>query len=85
MQIQDVFSAYKTDLQQMEIYLEKYLTSEVKLIPEVAHHLAVSRSKVYQLMESNQLPYIKLGRCRRVYWADVHALLATNRIGGSES
>ncbi len=48
MQIQDVFSAYKTDLQQMEKYLDKYLTSEVKLIPEVAHHLIDSGGKRFR-------------------------------------
>jgi excisionase family DNA binding protein len=54
-------------------------------VAEVARHLAVSRSKVYQLMESNQLPYVKLGRCRRVHWVDVHTLLTANRIGRSAS
>jgi len=48
MQIQDVFTAYKTDLQQMEKYLDKYLTSEVKLIPEVAHHLIDSGGKRFR-------------------------------------
>jgi octaprenyl-diphosphate synthase len=48
MQIQDVFSIYKTDLQQMEAYLDKYLTSEVKLIPEVAHHLIDSGGKRFR-------------------------------------
>jgi octaprenyl-diphosphate synthase len=48
MQIQDVFSAYKNDLQEMEKYLDKYLTSEVKLIPEVAHHLIDSGGKRFR-------------------------------------
>ena len=50
-------------------------------ISEVARYLAVSRSTVYQLMESGQLPYVKLGRCRRIHWDDVHTLLAAIRIG----
>ena len=54
-------------------------------VPEVARHLAVSRSKVYQLMESDQLPYVKLGRCRRIHWTDVHTLLSANRISNSSS
>ncbi|PKN69764.1 MAG: octaprenyl diphosphate synthase [Deltaproteobacteria bacterium HGW-Deltaproteobacteria-12] len=48
MQIQDVFAAYKSDLQQMEKYLDKYLTSEVRLIPEVAHHLIDSGGKRFR-------------------------------------
>jgi octaprenyl-diphosphate synthase len=48
MQIQDVFSAYKNDLQQVEKYLNKHITSEVKLIPEVAHHLIDSGGKRFR-------------------------------------
>ncbi|MGD0022497.1 MAG: polyprenyl synthetase family protein [Smithellaceae bacterium] len=48
MQIQDVFTAYKNDLQQVEKYLNKYITSEVKLIPEVAHHLIDSGGKRFR-------------------------------------
>ncbi|NTW07241.1 MAG: polyprenyl synthetase family protein, partial [Syntrophaceae bacterium] len=45
MQIQDIFAAYKDDMQQVEKHLDKYLTSEVKLIPEVCHHLIDSGGK----------------------------------------
>ncbi|MEN6489707.1 MAG: polyprenyl synthetase family protein [Smithella sp.] len=45
MQIQDIFTAYKDDMQQGEKYLDKYLTSEVKLIPEGCHHLIDSGGK----------------------------------------
>jgi octaprenyl-diphosphate synthase len=48
MQIQDVFSAYKTDLQQVGIHLDKYITSQVKLIPEVSHHLIDSGGKRFR-------------------------------------
>jgi octaprenyl-diphosphate synthase len=48
MQIQDVFSAYKTDLQQVEKYLDKYMMSEVKLIPEISHHLIASGGKRFR-------------------------------------
>ena len=48
MQIQEVFAAYKTDLQQVGEHLEKYMTSEVKLIPEVAHHLIDSGGKRFR-------------------------------------
>jgi len=48
MQIQDVFSAYKDDLQQIEKHLNRYITSEVKLIPEVSHHLLDSGGKRFR-------------------------------------
>ena len=48
MQIQDVFSAYKDDLQQVEKYINEYVTSEIKLIPEVAHHLIDSGGKRFR-------------------------------------
>lgn len=48
MQIQDVFSAYKDDLQQVGKHLDRYITSEVKLIPEVSHHLIDSGGKRFR-------------------------------------
>lgn len=48
MQIQDVFAAYKGDMQQVEKHLDKYITSEVKLIPEVSHHLIDSGGKRFR-------------------------------------
>jgi octaprenyl-diphosphate synthase len=48
MQIQDVFAAYKDDLQQVEKYLNKHITSDVKLIPEVSHHLIGSGGKRFR-------------------------------------
>ena len=48
MQIQDVFSEHKDDLQQVEKYINEYITSEIKLIPEVAHHLIDSGGKRFR-------------------------------------
>jgi octaprenyl-diphosphate synthase len=48
MQIQDVFAAYRDDLQQIEKHLDKYITSDVKLIPEVSHHLIDSGGKRFR-------------------------------------
>ena len=39
MQIADVFAAYSDEMRQIEVHLDRYITSDVKLIPEVAHHL----------------------------------------------
>ena len=48
MLIQDVFSAYKDDLQQVERRINDNVTSEIKLIPEVAHHLIDSGGKRFR-------------------------------------
>lgn len=48
MQIPDVFSAYKDDLQQVGAHLDRYITSEVKLIPEVSRHLIDSGGKRFR-------------------------------------
>ena len=48
MQIADVFSAYRDEMNAVEIHLDRYITSEVKLIPEVAHHLIDSGGKRFR-------------------------------------
>jgi octaprenyl-diphosphate synthase len=48
MLIQDVFSAHKDDLQQVEECINEYITSEIKLIPEVAHYLIDSGGKRFR-------------------------------------
>ena len=39
--------------------------SALATVREVADYLSLSRSKLYGLMYSGQLPYVKLGKCRR--------------------
>jgi octaprenyl-diphosphate synthase len=65
MQIQDVFAAYKDDMRQIEAHLDKYITSDVKLIPEVAHHLIDSGGKRFRHL----LQLICSGLCG---YKDVH-------------
>jgi len=48
MQIQDVFSVYKNDLQQVEKCINDNVISEIKLIPEIAHHLIDSGGKRFR-------------------------------------
>ncbi|MRR15049.1 MAG: polyprenyl synthetase family protein [Deltaproteobacteria bacterium] len=48
MQIADVFSAYRSEMKQVEVHLDRYITSDVKLIPEVAHHLIDSGGKRFR-------------------------------------
>ena len=48
MLIQDVFSAYKDDLQKVEKCISDNVSSEIKLIPEVVHHLTDSGGKRFR-------------------------------------
>jgi excisionase family DNA binding protein len=56
------------------------LDSGLQPVNKVARFLSLSRSKVYALMEAGELPYVKLGKSRRVRWADVLELVARNRV-----
>jgi excisionase family DNA binding protein len=49
-------------------------------VTAVAEFLAVSRSKVYAMMDSGDLAYVKLNKSRRVPWSAVHALVEQNTI-----
>ncbi len=48
MPIADVFTAYQDEMRQVEVHLDRYITSDVKLIPEVAHHLIDSGGKRFR-------------------------------------
>jgi octaprenyl-diphosphate synthase len=48
MQIQEVFTAYKDDLKKVEETLDKEIFSDVRLIPEIAHHLIDSGGKRFR-------------------------------------
>lgn len=50
-------------------------------ISEAALFLAVSRSSIYQLMEHGQLPYVKVGRARRVRQQDLDQFVLARLIG----
>jgi len=52
-------------------------------VADVANFLAISRSKIYKLMDEGELPYVKLGKCRRVLRTDVEALLEKSRVNQS--
>jgi octaprenyl-diphosphate synthase len=48
MQIQDVFRYFGNDLKRVEENMERYLRSEVRLIPEIIHHLIGSGGKRFR-------------------------------------
>lgn len=51
-------------------------------VREAARFLGISRSTLYELMESGRLQYVKLGRARRVPRRALVALAAGNLLGG---
>jgi excisionase family DNA binding protein len=57
--------------------------SHLVRVSEVARHLSLSRSKIYQMMDRGELPYVKLGKSRRVRWPDVERLVEQNTISRS--
>ncbi len=54
-------------------------------VSEVAKYLNMSRSKIYLMMEQGQLPFVKLGKSRRVRWNDVERLIDENTISQGEA
>jgi excisionase family DNA binding protein len=52
---------------------------------EAAQFLSVSRSKVYAMMDGGDLPYVKLGKSRRIPWVEVLKLVDRHTVlGGAE-
>lgn len=50
--------------------------------PEAGEFLSVSRSKLYELMDSGDLPFVKLGRSRRIPRRALVELAAKELRGG---
>ena len=50
-------------------------------VAEAALYLALSRSKLYAMMDAGELEYVKIGRSRRISTAAILAVVDTNRIG----
>src|SRR5262245_45212515 len=53
-------------------------------ILEASAFLRVSRSKIYLLMRSGELPYVKLGKCRRVSMMALRELVTAHTHGSEE-
>lgn len=51
-------------------------------VGEAARFLSLSRTTLYELMESGRLVYVKLGRARRIPRRAVIALATSNLRGG---
>ena len=52
-------------------------------VREAAEFLSISRSKLYEMMDNGELPFVKLGRSRRVPRRAVVELAARELRGGS--
>jgi len=50
-------------------------------VAEAALYLALSRSKLYAMMDAGELEYVKIGRSRRISTAAILAVVEINRIG----
>jgi excisionase family DNA binding protein len=53
-------------------------------VPEAARFLSISRTAVYALMGSGSLPYVKIGRCRRIPKDALVNLAAGRLVNGLE-
>lgn len=51
-------------------------------IPEVADRLTMSRTKVYELIQSGALPSVRIDRSRRVRVRDLEAFVGSLPVGG---
>ncbi len=51
-------------------------------IEEACKFLGVGRSTIYVLTESGQLPFIKIGKCRRIPWRALRQFNASCLTGG---
>ncbi len=52
----------------------------LRRITEAAEFLAISRSKVYMLMDSGQLSYVKIGKSRRIPMAALVRLIKDHTV-----
>jgi excisionase family DNA binding protein len=51
-------------------------------VNEAAGYLALSRSKVYDLMNAGEIPWVKIGSNRRIRAKDVRELIERSLVGG---
>ncbi|MBI3073016.1 MAG: helix-turn-helix domain-containing protein [Deltaproteobacteria bacterium] len=64
---------------------EAFLDEGLVSIRSAASFLCRSRSSVYQLMDDGQLPFVKIGRSRRIPKRALVNLIAENTHGGSRA
>lgn len=50
-------------------------------VSETAEQLSLSRSKIYQMMDTGELAYVKFGKARRIPVEEIDRLVLRNTIG----
>ena len=55
------------------------MEDKVFTIPEVAEYLKISKSKIYYLVQRNEIPYVRIGRNVRILESDLIAWLRMQR------
>lgn len=65
--------------------LSESLMNELVRVPEAARFLDISRSKLYGLMETGELAYVKFGKSRRIVRGDLQRLIERNTITARHS
>ncbi len=53
-------------------------------IIEVSRYLRISRTAIYGLMDAGKLPFLRIGRSRRIAWSEVKALAARSIVGAGQ-
>ena len=64
---------------------DQLVSEGLMTVPEAAEFLRLSRASLYNLMERGQLPYVKLGRSRRIPRRAVVGLAAAALSGGDSA
>jgi excisionase family DNA binding protein len=64
------------------VNLETLLAEGLVPVSEAAEFLGVSRSLLYALMDRGELPFVKIGRCRRIPRRALLAFAAERLRGG---
>ena len=76
-------SAQQLHVEQHPNEREALVTEGLLTVKEAAAFLSISRSKLYELMDHGELPFVKIGRSRRVPRQAVVELAARGLRGGS--
>ena len=58
------------------------MTNEILTIPEVARYLKLSKSKVYGLVATGEIPHIRIGRNVRIRETDLAKWIETSLSSG---
>jgi excisionase family DNA binding protein len=58
------------------------MANRLARIPEAMGYLQLSRTALYGLMDTGQLSYVKIGKSRRIPWAELIRLVERHTVTG---